>query len=121
MKKGATPAEENEVNSSDAANRHLWLNKRTLTLGIAMMIGIGIGSGLMMPMITLYIAATFGLSMAITATVTSMRDMFKAPMEFVSGMLSDRFDENRFWWPASLSTPSAFSYQSNQAEWFLFM
>ncbi|MGA7577450.1 MAG: MFS transporter [Desulfobaccales bacterium] len=91
MKKGATPAEENEVNSSDAANRHLWLNKRTLTLGIAMMIGIGIGSGLMMPMITLYIAATFGLSMAITATVTSMRDMFKAPMEFVSGMLSDRF------------------------------
>ena len=91
MKKGATPAEENEVNSSDAANRHLWLNKRTLTLGIAMMIGIGIGSGLMMPMITLYITATFGLSMAITATVTSMRDMFKAPMEFVSGMLSDRF------------------------------
>ncbi len=90
MKTGA-PVGENRVNSSDAANRHLWLNKRTLTLGIAMMIGIGIGSGLMMPMITLYIAATFGLSMAVTATVTSVRDMFKAPMEFISGMLSDRW------------------------------
>jgi MFS family permease len=83
--------QEKDKKEIDAANRHLWLNRKTLTLGIAMMVGIGIGSGLMMPMITLYVVATFGVSMAMAATVTSMRDIFKAPMEFISGMISDRW------------------------------
>lgn len=77
--------------NSDKSDRHLWLNRRTLTLGVAMMVGIGIGSGLMMPLMTLYVMTTFGLSMAITATVTSLRDLFKAPMEFISGVISDRW------------------------------
>ena len=75
----------------NASNRHLWLNSNTILLGVAMMLGIGIASGIMMPMITLYVIGTFGLSMAVAATVTSMRDTFKAPMEFISGFISDRF------------------------------
>ena len=60
-------------------------------LGFAMFVGGGIGAGIMMPLITLYILATFSLSMAITATVTSLRDLIKAPVEFISGVISDRW------------------------------
>jgi MFS family permease len=60
-------------------------------LGVAMMVGMGIGSGIMMPLLTLYAVGVFGVSFVVAATITSVRDVFKAPMEVIAGLISDRW------------------------------
>ena len=66
-------------------DRHIWLNRNTVMLGVAMMVGMGIGSGIMMPLITLYVIGAFGVSFVVSATITSMRDALKRPWKLSRG------------------------------------
>ena len=92
MSKGEDMLDQTQNQTGSAASdRQIWLNRNVLMLGIAMMVGMGVGSGIMMPLITLYTISAFGVSFVVAATITSMRDAFKAPMEVIAGMISDRW------------------------------